>query len=162
MQSMRALYSRRNGNLVSWLIRWGLPRSRFAIALVSHGMLVDGDYVIQATMWHGWRETLRTRRLGGVQRVLMVDALIGQTIIKDVTYSVPDAEAGLAWARSQVGKPYDFKGAFGMAIDPERDWQEPDCWFCFELIASALQYAHRIIFESTGHITGTVLMLIKP
>lgn len=162
METMRALYTRRKGNVVSWLIRWVLPRSRFAMALVSHSMLVDGDYIIQATMWCGWRETIRTRRLGGVVRVLMADALVGQTIVKDVSYRVKDAERGMAWARSQVGAPYDFRGAFGLGIDPDRDWQEEDCWFCFELVANALQKAGRIIFESTGHLTGTVMMLIKP
>lgn len=162
MQTMRVLYSRREGNIASWLIRWGLPRSRFALALVSHSMLVDGDYVIEATMWHGLAETLRTRRMGGVRRVPMTEALHGQTIVKDAAYSVPDAEAGLTWARSQVGKPYDFKGGFGLAIELDRNWQDDDKWFCFELVASAIQYAGRAIFDSTGHLTGTVLMLIKP
>jgi uncharacterized protein YycO len=38
--------------------------------------------------------------------------------------------------REQVGKPYDFKGIAGIALG--RDWQEPDSWFCSELIAAAL------------------------
>lgn len=40
-------------------------------------------------------------------------------------------------AVSQLGKPYDFAGIFGFAID--RDWQEDDKWFCSEFIAASIQ-----------------------
>jgi uncharacterized protein YycO len=37
------------------------------------------------------------------------------------------------FARSQVGKPYDWKGIINIGL--ERNWQEPDSWFCSELAA---------------------------
>lgn len=38
---------------------------------------------------------------------------------------------------AQIGKPYD-KTAI-VAFPFERDWREPDSWFCSELIAAALE-----------------------
>lgn len=50
---------------------------------------------------------------------------------------VPDAAGAaiLAFARSQIGKPYDYRSILGFVI--KRDWQEPDSWFCSELVAAA-------------------------
>jgi uncharacterized protein YycO len=111
---------------------------------------VDGDHIIEASMLHG------------VRRVPTVEALKNVTIVKEIAYAVHDAEAGLAWARSQVGTAYDWPGAFGVALDVERDWQKPDSWFCFELAAAALKAAGRDTFADQGHISGNVLLSIKP
>lgn len=40
---------------------------------------------------------------------------------------------------AQVGKPYDDTAIWGFAAD--RDWREPDSWFCSELILAALEEA---------------------
>ena len=40
---------------------------------------------------------------------------------------------------AQLGKPYDKPGIFGFAVN--RDWREPDSWFCSELQAAALEAA---------------------
>jgi hypothetical protein len=149
VQSITIIYTKRRFNPISWLIRWALPRSRFSLALASHCMIVDGDHCIEASMLHG------------VRRVPMDIALAGQVTVIAVDYSVPDADAGLDWLRSQVGQPYDWRGAFGLALDVDRDWQEETDWFCFELAACTLERAGRAIFADTGHITGSVLMAIK-
>ncbi len=39
----------------------------------------------------------------------------------------------------QLGRPYDKPGIMGFAFD--RDWREPDSWFCSELQAAALEAA---------------------
>jgi uncharacterized protein YycO len=98
----------------------------------------------------------------GVRRVKREEALKGLTVVKTVTYSVTNAKSGLEWARAQVGKRYDFKGAFGLAIAPDRDWMEDDAWFCYELGAATLVKAGRDWFRSVGHITESVLLAIKP
>lgn len=144
------IFTKRNWNPVSWLIRWCIPRSRFHLSQSSHCLIVDGDYLIEATMMHG------------VRRVLIADAMKGQTEITRVVYNVADAEAGIRWLRNQVGSKYDFKGALGLALSPYRDWKEDDCWFCYELAAAALAKAGKDIFKSYGHITETNLMAIKP
>ncbi len=150
MQKIKIIYTKRNFNPISWLIRWAIPRSRFSMALSSHCMLVDGDFIIEAHMLHG------------VRRVLATDALKGLTVIKTVDYVVEKSEAGLNWACAQVGAPYDWLGAFGIAIDIDRNWQKPDAWFCYELVAAALVAAGKDAFADTGHITGTTLLSIKP
>ena len=44
----------------------------------------------------------------------------------------------LAFLERQVGKPYDWRSIVSFYFNSERDWQEPDSWFCDELIAAAL------------------------
>lgn len=45
----------------------------------------------------------------------------------------------LDFARSQIGKPYDWSGVFGVAL--HRDWHEQDSWFCSELVMTSLEAA---------------------
>jgi uncharacterized protein YycO len=150
MQTITVIFTTRKWNPVSWLIRFCVPRSRFKNAEASHCLVKDGDYLIEASMTHGCR------------RVPAEEALKGSVIIKTVNYEVQDAEAGLEYARSQVGKKYDFKGAFGLAIAPDRDWTEDDSWFCFELTAATLAKAGRDVFVNNGHVSGTTLLALKP
>jgi hypothetical protein len=150
MKTITVVFTKRERNPVSWLIRWALPRSRFYNATASHCLIQDGEYVIEASLTHG------------VRRVLAVEAMKGATITEVVQYEVPDAEAGLKFARSQVGKKYDFKGAFGLALRPDREYTEDDSWFCFELAAATLKAAGRDSFRADSHITGTMLYAIKP
>jgi uncharacterized protein YycO len=86
----------------------------------------------------------------------------GLTEVARVSYEVLDSEAGLEWARTQVGSKYDFKGAFGLALSPYRDWSEEGSWFCYELAAATLAKAGKDCFRVTGHITENVLLAIKP
>lgn len=176
MNTITVLFTRRKWNPVSWLIRWAMPRSRFAFALSSHALIVDGETCLEATMLHGVREVPRTL------------ALKGQTIVKQTQYTVPDAKAGLAWGRAQVcvyepnlnpllpkrvrraavailrlrRNNYDFKGAFGLSLAPDRDWSEEDCWFCYELVAGVLRAAGRPLFANLSHVGETALMAINP
>jgi len=150
MEPIRIIFTTRKWNPVSWLIRWAIPRTRFALAQASHCMIVDGDCVIEASMTHG------------VRRVLGKTALDGAVIVDVVDYSVPNAAAGIAWARSQVGKEYDWRGVFGIALAPDRNWQDETDWFCFELAAAALAHAGRDLFADYAHITGSMLISMKP
>lgn len=149
MTKATILFSIRPLNPVSWLIRWALPVSRFKWARASHSMILDGDYVIHATMQHG----VVRQPLAEVERV--------QKVIARRQYDVPDLEAGLAWARLQVGTKYDFKGAFGVSLTPDRQWLEDDRWFCHELSAAFLHVGGRQVFDRFGHVTDTSLLLIK-
>lgn len=150
MSTITVIFTNREWNPVSWLIRFCIPRSRFNNATASHCLIKDGDYLIEANMLHG------------VRRVPAAEALKGLTVIETVEFSVRDAEAGMEWARAQAGKKYDFAGAFGLALAPDRKWAEGDSWFCFELAAATLKEAGRDEFRNNGHITGTTLMALKP
>jgi len=137
-------------NPIAALIRWAIPVSRFRWARSSHSMIMDGDHVIHATMLHG------------VVRQHLDDALRGQKVVEVVSYSVPDSVAGLDWANTQVGKPYDFAGALGLSLSPNRLWQEDDKWFCHELCAATIHKAGRKLFIDAGHVTDTHLLLTQP
>lgn len=145
-------------NIPSTLIRIALPESLFRIGRTSHAIIVDGDYCIEAKMLYldGWK-------IGtGVRRVLKEVALDKAIVVATLDFKVPDEEAGLAWARQQVGKPYDFFGALELALAPDRNWHEDDAWYCYELAAEALHQAGRKLFSDIGHITGRELLGVNP
>lgn len=150
METITIVFTKRTWNPLSWLIRWAMPRSRFYLSRSSHCLIRDGDYMIEATMRHG------------VRRTPLEVAMKGQTQVASVTYFVPDATAGLLWARQQVGMSYDFSGALGIAIAPDRDWTKEGWWFCYELAAATLSAAGRSPFRSNGHITEHMLLGINP
>jgi hypothetical protein len=150
MNTITVLFTRRQWNPVSWLIRWAVPRSRFALGLSSHCIIVDGDRAFEATMLHAVRE------------VRLTEAMQGQIVVKETRYQVPDAAAGIAWARAQVGKPYDFPGALGLGLTPGRDWLQDDKFFCYEYAAGALHAAGRPVFANLTHVGETALMAINP
>jgi uncharacterized protein YycO len=54
-------------------------------------------------------------------------------------YEVPNAQVGLTFARAQVGKPYDYRGAFGVPL--RANWDNPGAWYCHELLEAALKEA---------------------
>jgi hypothetical protein len=61
--------------------------------------------------------------------------------------------------REQEGLPYDKPAIFGFACD--RDWREPDSWFCSELVAAALEYAGMIprLYAPANKITPVALSI---
>ena len=150
MPKATIIFAKRKWNIVSWLIRWALPVSRFKWARASHSMVLDGDYVIHATMLHG------------VIRQPLSEALQNQTIVMQREYDVPDMDAGIEWAKTQVGKSYDFKGAFGIALSPDRKWNEDDSWFCHEFCAAFLHASGKKLFTDFGHVTDSALILVNP
>ena len=149
-QTLTLLFTRRKWNPVSWLIRWGVPRSRFALAMSSHCIVDAGDVLYEANKLHG------------VRAVDRATALEGQTIVARIDYTVPDTAAGIAWARSQIGKPYDWPGALGLGLTPYRDWKQDDKFFCYEFGAAVLRAAGRNVFANLTHIGETALMAINP
>lgn len=150
MDHITVLFTRRRFNPISWLIRWAVPRSRFALALSSHCIVDGGGMVYEAHMLHGVREITRE------------EAIKGLVLVKLTSYQVPDAAAGIAWAKDQVGKGYDWRGAIGLGLTPYRDWSEDDKWFCYEFAAGVLRAAGRPVFENLTHVGETALMAINP
>ncbi|TCP13774.1 permuted papain-like amidase YaeF/Yiix C92 family enzyme [Crenobacter luteus] len=106
---------------ISWLIR------ARAGGPFSHVALVDGEHVVEAVAGKGVVRRTLAEALAGVSRWALM--------------TVPHAspEEVLAAARSQLGRPYDWSGIAGVGVD--RDWQEPDSWFCSELVAWAFEQA---------------------
>lgn len=176
MQTITLLFTRRRFNPISWLIRWAIPRSRFALALSSHCIIDAGDKLYEATMLHGVREVGRAT------------ALAGQTVVLQRAYRVRNAAAGVGWVKTQLcrykaqapswlpdwaqrlycaaalvlNSNYDWPGALGLGLSPYRDWAAEGFWFCYELGAGCLVAAGRDDFADTGHITEASLLMIKP
>ena len=48
------------------------------------------------------------------------------------SHKVADVRKALDFLTDQIGKPYDFWGAFGLGL--HRDWQKDDSWWCSELV----------------------------
>ena len=99
----------------------------------SHVAFVDGDVIIEAAPFHGVRERPLKDLLESVSHYEFVD----------VPCKNPDAV--IAAARSQIGKPYDWTGVFGIAF--RRKWQRGSKWFCSELIAGAFEMAGEPLFR---------------
>jgi len=174
-QYIHVIFTARLFNPLSWLIRWMVAPSKVSFSMSSHSMVVDGSYVIEAHM------------IEGVRRVPRDVALKGARVVREAYYPVPDAEAGLAWYRSQLctyqptfaswvpkwvqavlalplkmlHNNYDFKGAFGMGLAPNRDWQDPSEWSCYEGVAGTIKAAGLDVFSDWGYVTETTLWSIK-
>jgi uncharacterized protein YycO len=103
----------------SWLLRMGMRSSW------SHcGIVTPDATVLEAAAFHGVRETPLAQFMPAWAAWQLRDV------------EVPDVAAAVAFARTQLGKPYDWPGAFGVAFG-ERRWQDPDSWFCSELVEAA-------------------------
>lgn len=170
------LFTRRRRNPVSWLIRWAMPRSRFAFALSSHVIVAVGETCYEANMVHGVRKDSRDV------------VLAGQTIVRTRVYRVPDAAAGQRWAEQQLctyrpnlpawlpawmrtplaaalrilNSNYDWRGALGLSMAPGRDWAEEDAFFCYEFAAAWLRACGREVFADLSHVGETALLAINP
>jgi hypothetical protein len=150
MDTLTVVFTSRRWNPVSWLIRWAVPRSRFALSLSSHAIILDGETAYEANMLHGCRKTDKAT------------ALKGLTVQRQVDYPVPDKAAALDWLGTQCvpGKPYDWGGALGLGLSPYRDWAQDDRWYCYELAAGALRAGGLDVFPCLSHIGETALLAI--
>lgn len=113
-------------------------------------MIVHDGTAYHATMTHG------------VVKQPIAEALHGQSVVAQQDFEVPDVAAALAWLEMQVGKPYDWRGAVGVSLSPDRVWGSDESWFCHELCAAALRAAGRKLFVECGHVTDSALLLIEP
>ena len=69
-------------------------------------------------------------------------------------FDLRDEWAARQYAEAQLGKPYDWGGAFGIPIWNGRNWQQDSRWFCSELIAAcAVAGATPLIRMQTYRVT---------
>lgn len=71
-----------------------------------------------------------------------------------------DEQKTIAYAESQLGKPYDWAGILGWGL--RRDWQEDDAWFCNELVAKSLLEAGTPVVNSELYRITPRDLLISP
>ncbi len=103
---------------------------------------------------------LGARLKGGVQ--IREPGYANFTKTKRFVIDGPDSI--LDWAKSQVGKPYDWRAIVAFAY--HHDWKSRDAWFCSELVAAAcLDNGIRLLNEQVNRVTPGQLIespLIKP
>lgn len=147
---LKIVFTKDSYSPISWLIRWALPRSRFAFAASSHCYVVNCDKYYDAHLFKG------------IRAIDEKTALKGSTIVKVIEYTILNPIRVSAWLDEQIGKKYDWKGAFGLALKPSRNWAEDDSWFCYELAAAAIKVGGKDVFNNISHITETALFAIEP
>lgn len=130
MTAMRVVFSRPK-TLTSWLIRL-LTFSKW-----SHVALVDGALVYEA-------------RYPKVQVTPLAEFLKRN---RDFEYRTIEGDPRLI--RAEVGKPYDWLAVLAM-LNPWREWNTDDKWFCSELVAHATG-----TFSDVGRVTPQMLYLIS-
>ena len=99
----------------------------------SHVAIVDGEDVIEAAAG------------AGVRRRPLAEMLAESSEFVIVILQAPNAQAVVAAAASQIGKPYDWMGVLGIGF--RRRWQQNDSWFCSELVAWAFHTAGCPLFR---------------
>lgn len=115
-RTVRFVFTRRRaiGSLLLRTVMW---------SAWSHCALIDDDHVIEAAFGHGVRRRPLDELLDEASEFEIVEIPVGSPT------------AVLAAARTQIGKPYDWRGVLGIAA--RRRWQDTDSWFCSEFIAWA-------------------------
>ena len=129
--SVRILFSRRP-TASSMLLR------AFLWSEWSHCAVQVGDRVYEATAKHGVVEHTLAQHLEGTDRYHCIDVPLTQPQIMQLE----------VWAKSQIGKGYDWFGALGIAF--RRNWEEDDCWFCSEYVAWLFQRVGRPLVNKPG------------
>lgn len=103
-----------------------------------------GSLLLRTGMWSSWSHcailtpdntAIEAAAFEGVVERPYADFIADKSEFSLKTIEVPDDAAAIAWARTQIGKPYDWLGAIGIAL--HREWQQDDSWFCSELVEGA-------------------------
>lgn len=132
----------RKPTLGSWLIRFG------TWSQWSHCAILADAKVIDATMQHGVAERPFVEFVSEYPDHLMVSVEC-------------DESQALAFARSQIGKPYDWLAIVGFVF--RRGWSCGDKWFCSEFVEAALKAGGRQRFrEELPRITPRDVWAVSP
>lgn len=116
---MRLLFTRRN-TIGSYLI------CLFTRSQWSHCVIVESESsVIDSTFAHR-----------GVRRRALATIYSESSKTEEVDIPVPDEAGALAYARAQIGKPYDWKAILSFVF--RRNWSDDRAWFCNELAEACL------------------------
>lgn len=127
-------------------MRFGLVKQSTPVGLLirarlwepwSHAYVVDGTGIIDSTFKHG-----------GVRRREVVN--LGQM---EMECLLPREGMARAFLAEQIGRPYDWRAVFGWA-GAGRDWRDDYAWFCFELVAGAIEAGSDYRFNNRNRVTG--------
>lgn len=103
-----------------------------------------GSVLLRTFLWSSWSHcgivtpdmtVIEAAAFRGVVERPLKEFLADVSRYSVRSIAVPHEAAAIAWARSQVGKPYDWAGVIGLGL--RREWDESDAWFCSELVEAA-------------------------
>lgn len=97
-------------------------------------VLPSCEAVIEATWPHGVRYSSLS---GLIQR---------SSRHEFIEVDVPNPDATYRFLRLQLGRPYDTWGVLGLGL--HREWQDPQAWWCSELVEAALAAGGRCRFRA--------------
>lgn len=106
----------------SWWAQWG-----------HCGLVTPEGTVIEAMLWQGVVETPMSVFVRRASKFKVVDV------------ACPDPAAAVAFARAQLGKPYDLAAV--VAFPFREPWHRENRWFCSELVEAAIQKGGRTRFR---------------
>jgi len=150
MDQLKVIFTKNYFSPFSWIVRWTLPRSRFALALSSHCFIYDGN--------GNYYEAVAFK---GVVKISSLEMSKNDIIVATKNYQVRDINAAYDFLEKQLGKKYDYKGVIGLALNPARNWASDEDWFCYELCAAALKISGGPQFNNLNHITETALLSVS-
>ena len=102
----------------------------FTLSNWCHCGIIDGDYVIDATL------------SSGVRRITLAEWESHYSKFEVVEFPISDLDSSLVWAREQVGKKYDIMGIISLAF--RKRYEHVDKWFCSELVAQYLGIKYKV------------------
>lgn len=112
--------------LISRLIRWQ-TRSEYSHA----SLILDDGTCIEAVEGHGVRQQVLWRPTGHAPIDLFMVGAHGLSRTAGIMIE--------RWARSQIGKPYDWTMVVRFVSRRQASRKESGKWFCSELVFAALQ-----------------------
>ena len=124
------------------------------IAVYSRSATLGGLLLRYSDRWGGWSHCgvvtpqntiIEARAFHGVVESSMAEFVGRCSHCEFTRIDVPDADAGVAWAREQLGKPYDYGAVAGNLF--RESWQDDDKWECSELLEGAVAKAGRPRFR---------------
>ncbi len=132
------------------------------ITWFGHGSYVHVDSILPERDPNGKLQFLGARFKGGVlirpEGYKKFHSILRVSLPCDETISNKYYE----FLHQQLGKPYDYKAAFGGFIF-NSNWRNPDKWFCSELVAAGLEYCYYFkyqLFADANKIDPSALLLV--
>lgn len=116
-----------------------------SLAVVFSRDHTPGSIALRAALWSQWSHCsiltsestiIEATPFYGVRERPLANLLEQSTHSAIVRIPCSDPEKAIVFARSQIGKPYDWYGILGLGF--RRHWASEASWFCSEFVAGAL------------------------
>lgn len=151
MNTITILFTKNKFSIISWLVRLNNFKHELRISKSSHCIIFDSYKNI----------AYDSDILTGVKRGKLKDLLQGSTVVKQVTYSVPNSKAGIEFLEKQVGKKYDLLGSLNILNNRASSWRDDNSWYCYALAAATLHASGLDIFNDLTYINERQLLSLE-